>query len=213
MSLRGVTSYVEAAERDGSIKQYTDQVLEVTLKDWRSVGRAGVGLSVNLAYGNLAETDLPKRVQKALKRHRIDPGALWLEVDARAQLISDPMPVTMRRLADLGVRFSIDSFGEDYSASTLYEVGRLPVAELKVDPRFVADADTNMTHRNFIAHTISMAQQQRVSVSAKGIERENIAALMARLGLTYGQGYYFARPVSVAAVGAVCDAPHEAGAT
>jgi EAL domain-containing protein (putative c-di-GMP-specific phosphodiesterase class I) len=36
-----------------------------------------------------------------------------------------------------------------------------------------------------------------LATSAKGIERSEIASLVARMGCTYGQGYYFARPLPI----------------
>jgi EAL domain-containing protein (putative c-di-GMP-specific phosphodiesterase class I) len=108
-------------------------------------------------------------------------------------------------LRKLGVRFSADSFGTDISQSTIYDIGRLPIAELKVDGNTVADADGNMEHRHHIVSAVSMAKQLRIGVSAKGIERGEIANLMKRLGCVYGQGYYFARPVGADLLGEVID--------
>jgi EAL domain-containing protein (putative c-di-GMP-specific phosphodiesterase class I) len=55
-----------------------------------------------------------------------------------------------------------------------------------------------MEHRNDMTATVRMARQLHLATAAKGIERPEIAGLVARLGCTYGQGYFFARPLPIA---------------
>ncbi|GAC1614128.1 MAG: hypothetical protein NVS4B5_02340 [Vulcanimicrobiaceae bacterium] len=192
--------YVDGAERDGTIKQFTERVIDETLADWRKSGPPKVALSLNLSVTNLSEPDIVKRIEAALKKHRFPANALWFEFDDRAQSINDLRILTvLTSFNKLGIRLSIDSFGDDFTQATLYEVQRLAVAELKVDGRFVRDADENIRHRNLIKATVSLAQQLRIGVSAKGIESEKIAELMLRMGCTHGQGFYFARPMSAVA--------------
>ncbi len=199
-----LAAYVASAERNGTIKEYNARVLDESLADWCKNGPKSVGLSINLSVLNLSEPDLVKRIEKALKKHRLEGRLLWFEFDDRARSINDAaMLATLAGLRGLGVRLSIDSFGDDFTQATLYEIARLTIHELKVDARYVRDADENMSHRNIITATVGVAQHLRIRVSAKGIETESIAALMLRLGCTHGQGFYFARPMAARAVTAL----------
>lgn len=194
-------AFVASAEMNGSLRGYTDRVLDSVFADWKRNGLAVVDLSINLTVTDLAERDIPKRVEKAAKRHRFDTKNLWFEIDDRAQAIVDPQTLeTMARLASLGVRFSLDSFGDDLTQATYYEVESLNVSEIKIDGRFVRDADENMAHRQTITAVVAMARDLRVAACAKSVERQSIASLVARLGVTSGQGYYFARPTPAAMV-------------
>ncbi len=191
-----LAAFVDAAERDGTIKAFNARVIDGVFADWHKANVPGVGLSVNLRVANLAEVDLVKHVEKALKKNRLAPGTVWFEFDDRAQSLNDlGMIATLGALRKLGIRLSIDSFGDDFTQTTLYEIERLDIGELKVDGRYVRDADENMRHRGVITATVELAKHLRIGVSAKGIESESIAALMRRLGCTHGQGYYFARPM------------------
>jgi len=201
-----VSDMIAEAERFGGIKKLAERSLDAALDDWHRIGRGWVDLSVNLSLLNLDEPDLPKRVSRALSKHRFEPTKLWFELDESVQSIGDKRRVDcMLEVRKLGVRFSADSFGTDVSQSTFYDIGRLPIGELKVDGSIVADADSNMEHRREIVSAVSMAKQLKLNVSAKGIERGDIAGLMKRLGCTYGQGYYFARPVGADVLGEVID--------
>jgi EAL domain-containing protein (putative c-di-GMP-specific phosphodiesterase class I) len=203
-----ISDVVRSAEQSGHIKRMTDQVLETALGEWRKVGRPEVAISINLSLRNLDEKDLPKRVVKALKRHHIEAKSLWLEIDEKAQrLTNGDWIARMKELASVGVRFSVDGFAaEELTQATVYDLGRLPIAEIKIDGPVVADSDSNMQHRGDITAAVQMARQLRLATSAKGVERPEIASLIARLGCTYGQGYYFARPVGIGAISAAIDA-------
>ena len=194
-----ISDVVRSAEQSGHIKRMTDQVLDISLGEWRKVGRPEVAISINLSLHNLDEKDLPKRVVKALKRHHIEPKALWFEIDEKAQQLTNGEWIArMKELASIGVRFSVDSFGaNELSQSTVWDLSRMPLAELKIDGSVVADADSNRQHRNDILATVQIARQMHLATSAKGIERSDIATLVARLGCTYGQGYFFARPLPI----------------
>jgi EAL domain-containing protein (putative c-di-GMP-specific phosphodiesterase class I) len=201
-----ISDFVKTAEDSGAIKKMTDRVLEIALGEWHKVGRPDVAISINLSLHNLDEKDLPKRVLKSLKRHRIDPDSLWLEIDEKAQQLNNGDWIArMRELASVGVRFSVDSFGAELSQATLYDLNRLPLAELKIDGPVVADSDSNMHHRGHITATVQIARQLHLATSAKGVERAEIASLITRLGCTYGQGYFFARPVPIGTIASAID--------
>jgi EAL domain-containing protein (putative c-di-GMP-specific phosphodiesterase class I) len=201
-----VADMVKTAEASGDIKQMTDRVIDIALGEWRKAGRTNVAISINLSLRNLDEKDLPKRIMKALKKHHIEPASLWLEIDEKAQGIHNPAWIDrMQELASTGVRFSVDSFGSEITQATMYDLDRLPIAELKLDGPVVADCDSNMDHRGHITIAVQMARELKLATSAKGIERAEIAGLVTRLGCTYGQGYFFGRPLPIATVVAAID--------
>lgn len=189
--------FVPYAERNGLIRDLTDRVLERALTDWKLLGTsAPAGLSLNLSLSNLVEVDLPARVSAALKRHQTEPSVLWFEISENAQTIDDAAQLqTMEKLAALGVRFSVDSFGLGLSPTSLSELRRLPVSELKIDQRFVRDMDTEPAHRARVSSVIELARQMRLDVVAKGVERDETARLLERMGCPLGQGYLFGEPV------------------
>ena len=201
-----VADMVRNAEATGDIKRMTDRVIDIALGEWRRAGRTDVAISINLSLRNLDEKDLPKRIIKALKKHHLEPASLWLEIDEKAQQIHNPAWIErMQELASTGVRFSVDSFGNEITQATMYDLDRLPIAELKLDGSVVADCDSNMEHRGHITIAVQMARELKLATSAKGIERAEIAGLVTRLGCTYGQGYFFGRPLPIATVIAAID--------
>lgn len=205
-------AFFDSAERDGSIKQFNEQILNEVFADWLKNGSKRIAVSINLSVANLSEPDLLNRIEKALKKQRFDPNNLWFEIDDRAQSLTDQTVLqALREIKKLGIRTSIDSFGHEFSQATLYEVEAIGVSELKVDGRYVRDSDENMRHRGVVTSTVDLAKHLRIGVSAKGIESESIAALMLRLGCTHGQGYYYARPMGSSVLAAIVEKMANAG--
>ena len=188
--------FIPYAEESGLMRGLTDRVVEQALADWKALGRsAPAGLSLNLSLKNLEEPDLAERVSAALRKAGISPTVVWFELGEGVQLRSDRELATMKRVAALGVQFSIDSFGLGLSTFSHYELQRLPqLHELKIDARFVRDMDVDMEHRRRVASVIDLARNMGLSTVAKGVERAEVARLLARMGCSCAQGFYYGEP-------------------
>ncbi|MFY9779314.1 MAG: EAL domain-containing protein [Candidatus Baltobacteraceae bacterium] len=188
--------FIPYAEENGLIRGLTDRVLQHALDDWKTLGRlAPPGLSLNLSLKNLEEPDLPERVAAALKRAGFTPSLLWFEIGEDVQSWDDSMLEPMKRLAALGVRFSIDNFGPGLSQVSFSELQRLPgVSELKIDARYVRDMDLDAAHRTRVSSVLQLARGLGMRVVAKGVERAEAARLLEKMGCSFAQGYYYGEP-------------------
>ena len=74
----------------------------------------------------------------------------------------------------------------------------LNASVLKIDRSFVTDIETNRDNQAIVRSTIKMAHELGMKVVAEGIETEQDEIYLKSLGCDVGQGYYYARPLSVA---------------
>jgi EAL domain-containing protein (putative c-di-GMP-specific phosphodiesterase class I) len=201
--------FIPYAEENGLIRNLTDRVLEQALADWKVLGRsAPPGLSLNLSTRNLEESDLPERVAAALKRAGFAANMLWFELTENVQTIGETELETMRGVAALGVRFSIDSFGLGLSPVSFSELKRLPgVSELKIDARFVRDMDSDLTHRTRVSSVLELARNMGLRVVAKGVERAEVARLLEKMGCSFAQGFYYGEPCEPALLRELAERP------
>jgi diguanylate cyclase len=186
-----------AAEQAGLLRPLTDTVLELALTAAaRWWPERAVPVSVNLSAANVSDLDLPGKVAQALRRHRLPPEALTLEL-VEDTLMADPERgrAVLGELRRLGVRTSIDDYGTGYSS--LAYLRHLPADELKLDRSLTADVGTDRRAEAIVEHTVALAHALGLRLVAEGVEDDATGAVLAGLGCDVAQGYAIARPMPV----------------
>ncbi|CAA9562996.1 MAG: diguanylate cyclase/phosphodiesterase (GGDEF & EAL domains) with PAS/PAC sensor(s), partial [uncultured Thermomicrobiales bacterium] len=103
--------------------------------------------------------------------------------------------------AKLGVGVAIDDFGTGFSS--LGRLHELPVDALKIDGSFAARLGRDRGSLPVVRGVTGLAHDLGMAVTAEGIETAGQAEQLRVLGVDYGQGYYFARPLPGAEVAAL----------
>nr|WP_295085653.1 cyclic diguanylate phosphodiesterase [uncultured Roseateles sp.] len=110
-----------------------------------------------------------------------------------------------------GFEISIDDFGTGYS--NLGAVQKMAPHFLKIDRSFVREMEDGAVRSSLIPEIIAIARAVNAKVIAEGIENPLQAKRLADLGVEYGQGYYFSRPVPLADFAAMLEAQRKAELT
>ena len=167
-------------------------------------------VSVNLSARELDEPGLVGSVRAALEDAQLDPAHLVLEITESLLLVDLPTTVgTLLELRALGVRLAVDDFGTGYSSLAYLE--NLPVDILKIDKSFVdriadqnhalpADGETGAQRSVMVSAISQLAHALSLQMVAEGIEAPEQVATLRGLACQYGQGYYFARPLTADAL-------------
>jgi EAL domain-containing protein (putative c-di-GMP-specific phosphodiesterase class I) len=137
-------------------------------------------------------------VEQAVHAAKLKPDHLRLEITETALMDSPNIAAELlRELRDFGVKIYLDDFGTGYSS--LSHLHKLPVDALKIDRSFVSSLV--LSDRPAIVESIlALARTLNTSVVAEGIESDEQACELERLGCTHAQGYLFSRPMSKPAV-------------
>ncbi|WP_337063375.1 putative bifunctional diguanylate cyclase/phosphodiesterase [Kineococcus sp. G2] len=196
--LRGVVppdDFLGLAEHEGLGAVVDELVLHralAQLRLWEETGRRGLSVSVNLGRSSMCDPQLAERVLDALATHRVPAQQLHLEITEHDALPDDEeIRTRLHRLVDAGVSVSLDDFGVGYTS--LSYLRRYPVRVLKLDRSLVAPDDA--TARSLRAGITALATSLGLAVVAEGIETAAQAEEARRLGVRFGQGYHFARPL------------------
>ena len=102
----------------------------------------------------------------------------------------------MAQLRALGVRFSMDDFGNGYSSlNMLYQ---LNIDELKLDRGFLRQVSKEDEERRYIIleQIVSFARKLGIATVAEGIETQEDEELIQALKCNFGQGYFYDKPMS-----------------
>ena len=195
--------FVPLAGRAGLLAELTDSMLEracAQLAKWsRTYGDCRLQVGVNIPPQLIVDLDFPNRVAALVAKHAIRPQQLVLEITEDALLSDLPTARTVTaRLRRIGMSLSLDDFGTGYSS--LLHLQQIPLDALKIDISFVANIDREPSAERFLRAFLALGRDLGLSVTAEGVEREEQAATLRRLGCPTAQGFLFSRPTSAAEV-------------
>ena len=205
---RGVVSpadFVPILEETGLIVPVGEWVIRRACEDikvWQSAGLKVLPVAVNLSARQSRQQFLDARIRSLVQGVGVDPSLIELEI-TESQLMDDPEHAIriMNALRDAGIRTAIDDFGTGYSS--LAYLTRLPVAALKIDRSFVADALNDPADAAIVRTIIDMAHTLDFTVVAEGVETDGQMAFLRQFGCEQGQGFLFARPMAASAFSAL----------
>ena len=192
------------AEETGTISRIGEQVLEKAIRHLaRLSGLEGAGatyLAVNFSPLQFEET-LPHKLATLLLKHHISPARIVIEITEAVLMADNPgVHAVLKQLSEFGCRIALDDFGTGYSS--LSYLNRFPVDIVKVDQSFTRSlttgtADIRRKSRMLIKGIRTISHQMGCTVVAEGIETKEQWELLRKLGLDFGQGYLFSRPMPI----------------
>lgn len=195
-------AFIPIAETTGSIVPIGEWVFEQAcrqIKAWNDLGIAPQTVAINLSG---AQFRLASRIDKiatdTLARYDIAPHQVEIELTESVLLeTTQRHRDVFDRLRKIGVRLAIDDFGTGYSS--LDYLRSFKVSRLKIDPSFIADIGANADAAAIVRASIGLAHELGIEVVAEGVETAEQRDFLIATGCDYAQGYYFGRPLSVAA--------------
>jgi diguanylate cyclase (GGDEF)-like protein len=187
------SEFIELAEVSGAIRLLTHAVTERAAHDVVELGLGKeLAVSVNLSVRNLYDPTLVEWVTEVLWHSGLPRNALCFEL-TESQLMDDPSVAldVLHRLRDVGVRLSVDDFGTGYSS--LAYLRDLPLDEVKIDRRFVADLEHG--DARIVRSVVDLGHNLGLQVVAEGVESEVVLERLRDLGCDSVQGFHLARPM------------------
>ena len=195
------SQFIRVAEETDLIFSLGRYVLEEAcrqLSTWRGsmTNASDLVMSVNISAKQLRNDGLVEMLREILATSGLPAVALKLEITESVALTgAEPAIARLRALRELGIRIAIDDFGTGYSALTYLK--RFPVDTIKVDRSFVNGLGRDPQDKAIVGAVLAFARALGLDVTAEGIETvEQLRELMA-FDCHRGQGYYFARPMTV----------------
>jgi len=128
-----------------------------------------------------------------LDRAQVAPARIVIEITEKLVIENYALfREAMVYFTDLGMSFAVDDVGAGYSG--LESIARLKPAFLKIDTMLVRDVHSSLVNREMVKAILSMGQGIGATVIAEGIQTEEEASALLKMGVSYGQGFYLARP-------------------
>jgi EAL domain-containing protein (putative c-di-GMP-specific phosphodiesterase class I) len=141
----------------------------------------------------LRKRDFVASVEEAMRPGAVPPG---IDIEITESIVMEDIEANMKKLEAvrvLGVSIAIDDFGTGYSS--LGYLAKLPVHSLKIDRSFIITMLKDPAIMTLVSTIISMAHSLRLKVVAEGVDAEEQAKVLDRLGCDQLQGYLFSKPL------------------
>jgi EAL domain-containing protein (putative c-di-GMP-specific phosphodiesterase class I) len=142
----------------------------------------------------MLNANLVSNINKMLNRYDLTKSNLTIELTESTALKNQVIfNSQLSRFKESGINVTLDDFGT-YSSS-LTNLQKWQVSELKLDPSFTEDIETNNKTRGVIQAVIELAHALDLNVVAEGVETEGQRKILAELGCDEMQGYFISRPL------------------
>ncbi|WP_017222940.1 bifunctional diguanylate cyclase/phosphodiesterase [Moritella dasanensis] len=194
--------FIKVAEDVGMINEIGRFVIEKSLTDILLFNRDSdiqLQLSINISPKQLMEPHFVSNLIKITTDIAVDNHLVTLEITENV-LINDLATVQpiLQSVRDNGFKLSLDDFGTGYSS--LSYLSNLPISEIKIDRSFIDKFLTNDQSESLVKTIIALGELCDVIVIAEGVETEEQYARLRHYRCDLVQGYYFDRPLSLAAL-------------
>ncbi|MES2950931.1 MAG: EAL domain-containing protein [Pseudomonadota bacterium] len=202
---RGMVSpaqFIPIAESTGLIIGIGDWVFQQAahqVAQWQACYGSGFQISVNkspVQFHRPENTREPWSTR--LQSMGVAGSSITVEITEGLLLdTNEDVTQQLEALRAAGLAISLDDFGTGYSSLTYLQ--KFDIDFIKIDQSFVRNLKPASTDLALCKAIIALAHDLGMQVVAEGVETAEQRDLLMAAGCDFGQGYWFARPLSVTA--------------
>ncbi len=191
--------FIPIYENENTIRYLDYFVLEEVCKLLQTLLKENKALpiAVNLSRVSCIAYDVIDEIVQICRKYDVPHKYIKIELtESIDKMDFEFFHNKIMQLNELGFEISLDDFGAKHSnllMLTMEEFG-----EIKIDKSLIDHITTSAKNRTVVRNVIKTVKEfgQTMCV-AEGIETQEQVALLKDLGCTYGQGYYFYRPMKM----------------
>jgi EAL domain-containing protein (putative c-di-GMP-specific phosphodiesterase class I) len=153
-------------------------------------------LAVNLSGKSLSNTNWAKKFLALLADLKIDRSRLIFELTETAS-IKNPKAANavIAKIRARGHTVCLDDFGAGVAG--INYLRDFPIDMVKIDGSYIRRHDRTERDQRLLGGMVGLVNAMGADAIAESIETEACARHMTSLGVRYGQGYYFGKPVAL----------------
>lgn len=189
------SDFIMLFERNNIIRKLDEHIFRnvcIFQKHWLDSGKRIVPISVNLSRASLYYKGVADQYKRITEVIGIEPKWVPIEITESAAIAEESVKDAIDKFHALGFSLHMDDFGTGYSS--LASLNMLHFDTMKLDKSlvdFIGEFDGN----RLIEHTISLAQELGIQVTAEGVENERQVQFLKNIGCDNIQGFFYSKPV------------------
>jgi EAL domain-containing protein (putative c-di-GMP-specific phosphodiesterase class I)/GGDEF domain-containing protein len=194
--------FIPALESSASVAELDLAVVEMLFAQLRKqplLRQAARRLCINVSGVSLSADSFRARLTSLLADAPVAPSVLCFELTETAIIARHAQAARLiRELHALGCSLALDDFGS--GMQNFSRLRQLPVEMIKIDGQFVRQAAQRRSDFEIVRAAVAVARAHGLETVAEHVEDAAADRCMRDLGVEWGQGYHYARPVPLAEV-------------
>ncbi|MBZ9723656.1 EAL domain-containing protein [Mesorhizobium sp. CO1-1-11] len=186
--------FIPAAERFGVAARLDRWIIRTALSRHGAAMKSGaITLGFNLSAQTLSDPGLWDFVDRVIEETGTPHSGIGFEITETAAVTNfDAAEAFVRKARERRCRVSLDDFGA--GMSSFEYLRRFPVDAIKIDGSFIEHVTESRFDREIVLAITSIARSLGCAVVGEKIERQDTVAMLADMGVEFGQGFLLHRP-------------------
>ncbi len=187
--------FIPLFERNGYIKTLDEYVFRKVCNQqltWKNSGMRIVPVSINLSRASLYFESVVNRYHEIADEVGVDTEYVPIEITESAAIDNDNIKGLADKFHNSGFSLLVDDFGSGYSS--LATLNMKCFDTLKIDKSLI-DYIGDFSGERLLEHTIALAKELGLYVTAEGVEKEDQVDFLKRINCDSIQGFYYSKPL------------------
>ena len=187
----------------GLVDKYIWRCACEILSSWKDE-KANLFISVNISPKDFYFMDVYAEIKALVEEFKIEPSRLRIEITETVMMTeAESRMAILSKFRESGFIVEMDDFGSGYSS--LNQLKDMPLDVLKIDMKFLSKAEDNHRAETILRNVLRLSSDLGLFSLTEGVETEDQYKMLNEMGCNLFQGYYFAKPMSVADFEKLCD--------
>jgi len=168
--------------------------IRAALAEVQRLGRV-VNTFLNVQPRSLSNPNFIDTLDDAVREAGLRQDKVILELTEQQTIVNPrAFAAALQQLRERGFRIALDDYGE--GSSNLNLLQNLRPEYLKISGTFCRHLDHDPFKQTLVQSTAEMAARTGIATIMEAVETPAEAEILHRLGIDYGQGFYFLEPLS-----------------
>ena len=174
-------------------KLYSQITHDVILKSFTAIKNKDVDISINLSIEDILHKETHDFIIRTLIKDKDVAKRVTFEILESEEIVDfELLKEFIKEVKSFGCTIAIDDFGSGYS-NYIYLL-ELDVDILKIDGSLIKNIDKCENNQLVVKSIVEFAKLANIKTVAEFITSPEIEEIVTKLGIDYGQGYYYSEP-------------------
>lgn len=196
------STFLKVLEQTGDIKWVGEWGIETMIRTHNMISEKypaiPLRLSLNLSTKQLLDSQLANKFIDIMNKNNAKPEDYMLEISDFMMVEKIAIIKTnIYKLKDFGFKIAVDGFELD--GQSVQAIQRSPIDVIKLGRSFLKDINNNFMKEKLLSILVQYAKDSNRILICEGIESAEMTKYVKEQQIKLGQGYYFAKPMSLEA--------------